>query len=79
MNSIKRTIVGLYRIITLSATAYVSWKIFRYCRNGITVKSSAGGGQGENLDTVLTDTKKTLKRAADFVKQTLHRPEEEAE
>jgi hypothetical protein len=39
MNKTKRTIIGLYRLITISATVYVTWKIVRYWRKGIAEKA----------------------------------------
>jgi hypothetical protein len=61
MNSIKRTIIGLYRILTLSATAYVLLKISRYFRKGKVEKKDTDSGQGENFDAVLSDAEKTFK------------------
>ena len=39
MDKIKRTIIGLYRLITLGATAYVAWKIVRYWQKRISEKN----------------------------------------
>jgi hypothetical protein len=58
-------------------------KISRYYRKGIAEKADADSGQGENqgkdLNAGLTDTKKTFKKAADLVKNTIHRAKQKVE
>ena len=58
MNNIKCTIIGMYRIMTLSAMAYVTWKIVRFWQNGFAEKT------GRTIDASVSASAEKIEKTA---------------
>ena len=61
MNSIKCTIIGMYRIMTLSAMAYVTWKIVHYWQKGF------AGKTGHTIDASVSAAAEKIEKTARVV------------
>jgi hypothetical protein len=56
MNSIKSTLIGMYRIMAISAMAYVTWKVVHYWQKGIGEKT------GRAIDASVSAVEERLKK-----------------